>query len=323
MEHFLQDLKYCCGCCASSPPSPSPPSRRSRSASARRPRCSRSSTPILLRPFPYPGSGPDRDVHEHVAATARARARRRRSSRTGGGRPTSCRTRRRFATCIVNYTGGDTPEQVTSGNVERDFFRLWGAKTLLGRTFSTEEDRPNGPHVAVLSYGWWTRRFASDPNDHRQDDLAQRRSVRRHRRARRRTSIRRSSSTRRTCGPRSRSIRTPATRRTTSASAARLKPGVTLAQAQAKLKQSADEFRAKFPNALGRRAGFSVEPIQKVFVRNSTVAARRAARRGRAACCSSPARTSPICCSCARRCANARWRFARRWAPTAAASFAS
>src|SRR5205085_9631492 len=34
--------------------------------------------------------------------------------------------------------------------------------TVLGRTFSDDEDRPNGPRVAVLSYGWWTRRFASD-----------------------------------------------------------------------------------------------------------------------------------------------------------------
>src|SRR5262249_20644983 len=51
--------------------------------------------------------------------------------------------------------------------------------------------------------------------------------------------------------------------------AARLKPGVTLEQAQAKLKQSAEEFRQRFPNALQRTSFFSVERIQKVFVRNS------------------------------------------------------
>src|SRR5262249_30655095 len=63
---------------------------------------------------------------------------------------------------IVNYTGGDTPEQVNSGQVNAPYFHLLGARTLIGRTFSAEEDRPNGPRVAVLSYGWWTRRFASD-----------------------------------------------------------------------------------------------------------------------------------------------------------------
>ena len=63
---------------------------------------------------------------------------------------------------IVNYTG-DVTEQITSEQVNAPFFRLLGARTLLGRTFTAEEDRANGPKVAVLSYGWWTRRFASDP----------------------------------------------------------------------------------------------------------------------------------------------------------------
>ena len=52
-------------------------------------------------------------------------------------------------------------------------------------------------------------------------------------------------------------------------SGGRLKPGVTLADAQAKFAQSADAFRQLFPNGLGKNAGFSVEPLQKVFVRNS------------------------------------------------------
>src|SRR5690348_6628396 len=51
--------------------------------------------------------------------------------------------------------------------------------------------------------------------------------------------------------------------------AGRLKPGVTLAQAQARLSQSADEFKRNFPNSMGPRQTFTVEPIQKVLVRNS------------------------------------------------------
>src|SRR5579884_1472443 len=68
-----------------------------------------------------------------------------------------------FRNVTLNYTGGDVPEQLESGNVSENFFRLWGAKTLLGRTFSHDEDQPNGPRTAVLSYGWWTRRFGADP----------------------------------------------------------------------------------------------------------------------------------------------------------------
>jgi predicted permease len=51
--------------------------------------------------------------------------------------------------------------------------------------------------------------------------------------------------------------------------AARIKPGVSLEQAQARLKLSADEFRAKFPQALQENNGFSVEQLQQVFVRNA------------------------------------------------------
>src|SRR5215510_12116299 len=50
--------------------------------------------------------------------------------------------------------------------------------------------------------------------------------------------------------------------------AGRIKRGVTLAQAQAKLKQSADEYRRKFPN-FDKAAAFSVEPLQAVYTRNS------------------------------------------------------
>ncbi len=63
---------------------------------------------------------------------------------------------------VMNLTGGDNPEQVPSGRVTSDFFRLFGAATAAGRTFTAEEDRPNGGHVAVISDGFWQRRFGGD-----------------------------------------------------------------------------------------------------------------------------------------------------------------
>src|SRR6185503_15331216 len=63
---------------------------------------------------------------------------------------------------VMNLTGGDTPEQVPSGQVTADFFRLFGAQTAVGRTFTADEDRPNGGKVVVLSHGFWQRRFAGD-----------------------------------------------------------------------------------------------------------------------------------------------------------------
>jgi len=45
--------------------------------------------------------------------------------------------------------------------VSSEFFPLLGVAPLLGRTISDDDDRPNGPHVAVLSYRAW-RKWVGD-----------------------------------------------------------------------------------------------------------------------------------------------------------------
>src|SRR5262245_21484977 len=69
-----------------------------------------------------------------------------------------------FNSGIMNYTGGTFPEQLRSGRVSAEFFRLFGAPTILGRTFTAEEDRPGGAAVVVLSEGLWATRFKRDRN---------------------------------------------------------------------------------------------------------------------------------------------------------------
>jgi predicted permease len=64
----------------------------------------------------------------------------------------------------LNLSGGDRPEQVKGIHVTADYFRVFGAPTILGRTFDAEEDRPGGRHVTVLSHGLWTTRFGGDAN---------------------------------------------------------------------------------------------------------------------------------------------------------------
>ena len=49
-------------------------------------------------------------------------------------------------------------------------------------------------------------------------------------------------------------------------SVARLRPGVTLVQAQERLEVSADEYRERFPNALGENSGFTVRTLQETMV---------------------------------------------------------
>ena len=59
---------------------------------------------------------------------------------------------------------GDHPEQIHGIHVSEGYFRLFGAPILLGRTFTPQEDAPNGGKVVVLSYGLWQRKFGGDPN---------------------------------------------------------------------------------------------------------------------------------------------------------------
>jgi len=63
----------------------------------------------------------------------------------------------------VNVAGTENPVRVTSAIVSAEFFTALGVAPLLGRPFTAEEDRPNGPGVAVISYGLWRRVFGGDP----------------------------------------------------------------------------------------------------------------------------------------------------------------
>ena len=58
---------------------------------------------------------------------------------------------------------GDRLEQIRGIHVTEGYFRLFGAPEMLGRTFTPNEDSPNGGKVVVLSYGLWKHRFAGDP----------------------------------------------------------------------------------------------------------------------------------------------------------------
>jgi len=68
-----------------------------------------------------------------------------------------------FAGPGFNITG-DRPELVHGIHVSEAYFRVFGAPIMLGRTFTPQEDLPNGGHVVVLSYGLWQRKFGGNPS---------------------------------------------------------------------------------------------------------------------------------------------------------------
>jgi predicted permease len=66
-------------------------------------------------------------------------------------------------TWVVNLGGGDHPESLYSVVTSSRLFRVLRVRPLLGRTFLPEEDQPGHDHVIILSHGLWQRRFGSDP----------------------------------------------------------------------------------------------------------------------------------------------------------------
>ena len=162
----------------------------------------------------------------------------------------------------LNLTGGAYPEQIQGIHVTKDYFRLFGAPVIQGRTFTPEEDLPRGGHVIVLSHGLWQRRFGADPQmvgksislggepytvigilgpTFVTDPVAD--------------------------------VWIPFQFDPNSndqvhyfLGAARLKPGVSLKQANAQLQVAADQFKRKYPNTMGPKDSFAVQPLQDAIV---------------------------------------------------------
>src|SRR5262245_38782842 len=58
--------------------------------------------------------------------------------------------------------GGEEAQRVQTGVVSWNFFEVLGLKPLLGRTFSSDDERHGAEAVLVLSYEYWQRSFGGD-----------------------------------------------------------------------------------------------------------------------------------------------------------------
>jgi putative ABC transport system permease protein len=65
---------------------------------------------------------------------------------------------------LYTLTGTGEPQVVIGYQFSADYFRLLGTRPELGRTFLDEEDRAGGPDVVVLGDAIWRRTFHADPN---------------------------------------------------------------------------------------------------------------------------------------------------------------
>jgi len=75
------------------------------------------------------------------------------------------RTMQQFGTWnggSVSVTGLAAPEQVQSLTVTEGTLNALGEQPLFGRWFNATDDRPGSPDTAILTYGYWQRRFGGD-----------------------------------------------------------------------------------------------------------------------------------------------------------------
>ncbi|HKA90148.1 MAG TPA: ABC transporter permease [Haliangiales bacterium] len=172
-----------------------------------------------------------------------------------------------FSSTVMNFTGGDVPQQILAGRVSIDYFRLVGAPVSLGRSFTKEEDLPNGPKAVVLSHALWSKRFAGSP-----DIIGK--------------TIPLSGDPYTVVGVMDQSFDVSEFGAPPDAwiafqldplstdqghyfrAAGRLVPGVTVDQAKARLKASTADFRAKYARGLAPEQSFTVERFGEVLVRD-------------------------------------------------------
>jgi predicted permease len=172
-----------------------------------------------------------------------------------------------YRSTVLNFTGGGVPEQLHADQVSAGYFALFGARIERGRVFGPEDDRPGGSHLVLLSHDLWMRRFGGDPSI-----LGKTISL--------------SGDPYSVIGvvdptfdvsefgtPPELWIPFQLDPHSVDQGhyfqvAGRLKPGVTVKQAQARFALASNEYKQKYPNVLQRDNGFSVELLRDEIVRD-------------------------------------------------------
>jgi putative ABC transport system permease protein len=120
---------------------------------------------VLLKSLPYPNSDRLVTVMEASPSTSE------RDSLIAPARLADWSRMNHAFDCIAgNYaenvtdTSGSEPERLAGRRVSPEYFRVFGTKPLYGRTFTPDEDLAGGPTSAVIGYQLWTRRYHQSPS---------------------------------------------------------------------------------------------------------------------------------------------------------------
>jgi putative ABC transport system permease protein len=119
---------------------------------------------ILLRPLPYPNADRLVAVYSRLAAKGAT------GINISYEDYLSWRDENRTFSELGIWTwtnntlsGKGEAERVEGAGVTANLFPLLGVRPIIGRTFTPSEELPGNDRVIMLSYGLWQRRFAGDP----------------------------------------------------------------------------------------------------------------------------------------------------------------
>ena len=162
----------------------------------------------------------------------------------------SCQCVAAYSGDQINLTGRGEPQRLVGVKATADYFKVYGIQPALGRTFLPEEDAVGKNHVVVLSNPFWQRVFGGDAQSDRQAGAVERRDLHRRRRGAARVLGRRARSMSGSPMAFSAEERSNKYRGAHYLNVVgRLKPGVTVAQADAELKLLAAQLAKQYPDS--------------------------------------------------------------------------
>jgi predicted permease len=172
-----------------------------------------------------------------------------------------------YANWSASLTGSGEAERVQGMRISANAFQLLGVEAEVGRALIPDDDTPGRQHVVVLSHGLWQRRYGADPrlvgqtlslngNSYTIVGVLAPQFIFPIREAELAVPL----------APDADPWRSARTSTNFLRAIARLKPGITLAQAEAELTSIAGRMRQQYPVANENKLGMTLTPLNEVVV---------------------------------------------------------
>src|SRR5688572_21104800 len=120
---------------------------------------------VLIQPLPYPRADALVGIYNRMTISGQVYE----DAALSPGMYAACRDDCRafehvgvWSSGTATVTGAGEAEQVATITVTHGVLPAFGVAPSLGRSFSREDDSPAGARTAILSHGYWQRRFGGD-----------------------------------------------------------------------------------------------------------------------------------------------------------------